>query len=50
LQEKWQKCNEKHQENRDDAGPDPIEYWDEVVASGLPSNNVTLRIDSAYFE
>lgn len=40
LQEQGQESNEEHQEDRDDAAPDPVEDGDEVIASWLTANDI----------
>lgn len=50
LQEKRQESNGEHQENGNDATADPIEHWDEVIATGLTTNDIALRVDLADYE
>lgn len=40
LQEQRQECNEEHQEDGDDAAANPVEYGDQIVASGLSSDQL----------
>ena len=44
LKEEWQERNEKHKENTDDTPSDPVEYGDEVVATLLSSQKISLRV------
>ena len=45
LQEEWQECNEEHQEDRNDATPNPVKHGNEVVTAWLSSYNIALRIN-----
>jgi hypothetical protein len=47
LEEQRQEGDTKYQENGNNASPNPIEHRDEVVAAGLATNDIALRIDSA---
>lgn len=47
LQKQWQERNEEDQENRDDTTPDPVKYWDEIIASGLSSDNSSYAVHFA---
>ena len=47
MHEQRQESNEEDQEDGDDTVLDPVEYWDEVVATRLPAKNVALRVDLA---
>jgi hypothetical protein len=44
LQEQGQECDEKHQENRNNAATNPVKDRNQVVASWLSTPYVTLRV------
>ena len=47
CQEQRQKCDDKHQEDRDDAASNPVKDWDKIIASRLSTYNIARRINLA---
>lgn len=47
MHEQWQESDEEDQEDRNNAVLDPIEHWDEVVATRLSAKNIALCVDLA---
>jgi hypothetical protein len=48
LKEQWQKSDEEYHEDADDTSSDPIKYRDKIVAPGLITNEIPMRVIFAY--